>query len=159
MTTPSSLIPVAPGAIRPKLSMAGARSVRFGSESIPPAQPDAVQVSRDAGEAKPSILKDVTKELFGSPLPLWRRPLAFLSPSNWMAGFRAAKQAFQDSPSKGWEALGLAVDVAISLVTLKAMFVVDALFPNLMLSKTGSAFFMGIHQAAADKLKPPAETA
>lgn len=137
--------------IAPKFSAAS--SLRFGSEpSGNPLLPSQVPLpSTDWGK----VAKEVGKEILASPLPLWRRPFAFLRPSNWVAGFKAAKETFMASKHKSLEGLALALDVTLSFMSMKVLFVLNALFPKFALSETAKAFFNGVHQASADRLNPP----
>jgi hypothetical protein len=130
------------------------KTIQFGADQAESADPKA------SSQDTVGFLKSVGKHMLESPLPLWRRPLAFLNPKNWIAGFKEAKQTFGESKNKTLEGLGLAIDIGLSCISLKVLFVLNALFPNFLITNTGKAFFRGIHQASADKLAAKqAETA
>ena len=135
----------------PQSSLPSLKPVQFGSTAVSGQDDDAPKLTTWG------FFKSVGKELVKSPLPLWRRPLAFLNPKNWIAGFQEAKKTFGESKHKVLESLGLAIDIGLSFMSFKVLFVLNALFPNFMITNTGKAFFRGVHQASADKLVKAAE--
>jgi hypothetical protein len=143
--------PYALQSVRHQASLQAAKPIQFGAE------PSPVEGAEAAQQGTWGLFKSVGKELVKSPLPLWRRPLAFLNPKNWIAGFQEAKKTFGESKHKVLESLGLAIDIGLSFMSFKVLFVLNALFPNFMITNTGKAFFRGVHQASADKLANAAE--
>ncbi len=83
-------------------------------------------------------------------VPFWKRPLAFLSPDNWKAGWQKAIAVFQSKAKQGkqWqEAVKLMMDLALFPVSLGFNLVLNVFFPGLSFSETYQAFFKGVHEA------------
>ncbi len=130
------------------------RPVRTVKQAAPNFSANQPQDTTRAGNKRnePSLFKT----LFESPLPVWRRPLAFFFPSNLKAGFDKARAAFDAKTKqnqKGNELVSLALDIGFVLISVGLNALLNVFFPNLSISDSYKAFFNGVHEAAASKLQ------
>lgn len=94
---------------------------------------------------------------YGSPLPLYQRPLAFFSMDNLQHGLAKAKKHILKKEKQGGFLRFIAsacipLDIIVGVITHGVMPLIHILFPNLYAVSTTKKFILGVQERAADKI-------
>lgn len=98
--------------------------------------------------------KNCYKAGYSSPLPIYRRPLAFLSVDNLKYGWQKLDKHLkkQNGRSEFMDVFMMAIEVFLAVITFGALPLFRMLFPRNK-NSPNEKFFLAVQERAADKLR------